>query len=135
MRRIQKSLSAARPKGRPARGSLDRPNRDRRKRPAVGVFRNLLLLATPAFAYAADPSAGKALFEQKCAVCHAAESSERRIGPALKGVKEGHLPSHKNATPNAVLQQIDNGGGGMPVFRELLTKEQKEEIVAYVLTL
>jgi cytochrome c len=95
----------------------------------------LVLLTIPALAYAAEPSAGKALFEQKCAICHATESSERRIGPALKGVKDGQLPSHKDATPDTVLRQIENGGGGMPVFRELLTKEEKEAIVAYVLTL
>jgi cytochrome c len=98
-------------------------------------MKTLLLLTTSALAYAADSSTGKALFEQKCAICHASESSERRIGPALKGVKEGQLPSHQNATHDTVLHKIDNGGGGMPVFRELLTKEQKEGIVAYVLTL
>jgi len=95
----------------------------------------LMLFPASALAYAADPSSGKALFEQKCAICHATEGSEHRIGPALKGVKEGHLPSHKNATHDAVFEQIENGGGGMPVFRELLTKEQKEAITAYVLTL
>lgn len=98
-------------------------------------MKTLLLLTTLALAYGADSSAGKALFEKKCAICHASESSERRIGPTLKGVKEGQLPSHQNATHDTVLYKIDNGGGGMPVFRELLTKEQKEEIVAYVLTL
>jgi mono/diheme cytochrome c family protein len=94
-----------------------------------------ILLTACALARAADPSAGKALFEAKCGVCHASESSERRIGPALKGVKDGTLPSHKNTSHDAILQKIDDGGGGMPVFRELLTKEQKEDIVAYVMTL
>jgi cytochrome c len=95
----------------------------------------LMLFTASALAYAGDPYSAKALFEQKCAICHATESSERRIGPGLKGVKEGHLPSHKNATHDTVFEQIENGGGGMPVFRELLTKEQKEAITAYVLTL
>ena len=95
----------------------------------------LILFTASALAYAADPSSGKALFEQKCGICHATESSERRIGPPLKGVKEGHLPSHKNATHDTVFEQIENGGGGMPIFRELLTKEQKEAITAHVLTL
>jgi cytochrome c len=95
----------------------------------------LMLLTASALASAADPSSGKALFEQKCALCHATESSERRVSPGLKGVKGGHLPSHKNATHDTVFEQIENGGGGMPVFRELLTKEQKEAITAYVLTL
>jgi len=98
-------------------------------------MKTLLLLFSCAFAYAADQPAGKALFAEKCAICHATESSERKIGPALKGVKDGQLPSHKDATHDTVLQQIENGGGGMPVFRELLTKEEKEAIVAYVLTL
>jgi mono/diheme cytochrome c family protein len=94
-----------------------------------------ILFTACALAQAADPSAGKALFEVKCGVCHASESSERRVGPPLKGVKDGALPSHKNSTHDAILQKIENGGGGMPVFRELLTKEQKEDLVAYVLTL
>ena len=80
---------------------------------------------------------GKTLFEKKCGVCHATYTSERRIGPSLKGVKDGRLPDPigKEATHDNVLRQIDNGGGGMPVFRDLLTKEQKEAIVSYVLTL
>jgi mono/diheme cytochrome c family protein len=53
----------------------------------------------------------------------------------LKGTKEGTLPSHKDSTHDAILKQIENGGGGMPVFRELLTRDQKEDLVAYVLTL
>jgi cytochrome c len=98
-------------------------------------MRTLLLLSAAALAYGADASSGKALFEKKCEICHATDSSEHRIGPALKGVKDGTLPSHKDATHDAVLKQIENGGGGMPVFRELLTKDQKEDLVAYVLTL
>ena len=98
-------------------------------------MRTLILLSAPALLYAADPSSGKALFEKKCEICHATDSSEHRIGPALKGVKEGTLPSQKDATHDAILQQIENGGGGMPVFRELLSKSQKEDLVAYVLTL
>jgi cytochrome c len=98
-------------------------------------MRALILFTASAVAYAADPSSGKALFEKKCGICHATDSSEHRIGPALKGLKEGALPSHKDATHDAILKQIENGGGGMPVFRELLTKDQKEDLVAYVLTL
>lgn len=98
-------------------------------------MRPLVLLAVSAVSYAADQPSGKALFEKKCEICHATDSSERRIGPGLKGVKEGTLPSHKDSTHDGILKQIENGGGGMPVFRELLTKEQKEALVAYVLTL
>lgn len=93
-----------------------------------------LLLAVAIAAQAAD---GKALFEKKCAACHATETTERHIGPSLKGVKDGKLPDAigKEATHDTVLHQIDNGGNGMPVFRNLLTQDEKEAIVKYVLTL
>ena len=94
-----------------------------------------ILLSTAAIGYASDRAAGKKLFESKCAVCHATESSERRIGPGLKGVKEGKLPSGKDTSHAAILKQIEDGGGGMPVFRELLSKEQKDDIAAFVMTL
>jgi len=87
----------------------------------------------PLAAFAQD---GKALFEKKCAVCHATETTERRIGPSLKGVKDGTLPDAigKEATRDNILKQIDNGGGGMPVFRDLLSRDEKEAIIDYVKT-
>ena len=100
----------------------------------------LTLTAGPV--YPGDPTSGKVLFEAKCAICHATETSERRVGPSLKGLKNGALPSRRNGTNedrttthDVVLHQIENGGGGMPVYRELLTKEQKDDIVAYLLRL
>jgi len=94
----------------------------------------VLMLALASGALAAD---GKQLFEKKCGTCHASTTDERRIGPSLKGLKAGVLPDAigKEATPKNVLKQINDGGGGMPVFRELLTQEEKDAIVAYVLTL
>ena len=90
--------------------------------------------AKPAKA-AGDAVAGKALFEVKCGVCHNADSTEKKIGPGLKSVKDGALPSGKNATHEAILEKLNAGGGGMPVFKELLTDKQKADIVAYLLTL
>ncbi len=80
---------------------------------------------------------GKALFEKKCAFCHASITEERRLGPSLKGLKNGVMPDAigKAATRENILQQVNDGGGGMPVFREMLTKEEKDAIVAYVMTL
>jgi len=52
-------------------------------------------------------------------------------------VKDGRLPDAigKKATRENILKQINDGGNGMPVFRELLTKDEKDAIVAYVMTL
>ena len=46
-----------------------------------------------------------------------------------------HSKARKYANHTTILKRIDEGGNGMPVFRELLTKEQKENIISYVLAL
>jgi len=83
---------------------------------------------------APDTGEGKKLFEAKCGVCHS-EGSERRIGPGLKGAKDGKLPDGRNASHDTLLKKVNEGGGGMPVFRDLLTEKEKESIIGYVLTL
>lgn len=93
------------------------------------------LLCLSAVTFAQDPVEGKKLFEIKCGVCHSIDDQETRIGPSLKGAKSGMLSSGKYANHSTILKRIDDGGNGMPVFRELLTKEQKENIISYVLTL
>jgi len=82
-----------------------------------------------------EESGGKKLFEKKCGVCHATETSERRIGPSLKGVKEGRLPGGRDATRETILKQLNDGGNGMPVFRELLSDAEKDSVARYILTL
>jgi cytochrome c len=93
------------------------------------------LLCLSALAFAHDPAEGKKLFETKCSVCHSNSTQEIRIGPSLKGAKTGMLSSGKYANHTTILKRIDEGGNRMPVFRELLTKEQKGNIISYVLTL
>jgi hypothetical protein len=53
----------------------------------------------------------------------------------LKGAKDGTLPGGKSATPEVILKQLNSGGGGMPVFKELLTADEKTQLIAYVLSL
>ncbi len=82
-----------------------------------------------------DPAKGKELFEAKCNICHNPDSKEKKIGPGLQGLKDGKLPSGKDATHDNILANVNVGGGGMPAFKELLTDEEKEDVVAYVMTL
>jgi cytochrome c len=86
-------------------------------------------------AKAGDVAKGKELFEAKCIVCHNPDSNEKKIGPGLKGVKDGKLPSGKPATHDVILEIVNAGGGGMPAYKELLTDEEKNDVIAYCLTL
>ena len=99
----------------------------------------MLVLAIPAAAdkheSKGDAEKGKELFETKCSICHNADSTEKKIGPGLKGIKDGKLPSGKDASHENVLDNINNGGGGMPAFAKLLTDEEKANVIAYVLKL
>ncbi len=96
-----------------------------------------LALATPLLAAndEGDAEKGKELFETKCFVCHNADSKEKKIGPGLQGVKDGKLPSGKDTTHDNILDNLNKGGGGMPAFEKLITDEEKEDVIAYVLTL
>ena len=84
---------------------------------------------------AGDAAKGKEIFEGKCIVCHNADDNEKKIGPGLKGVKAGKLPSGKAATHDVILGIVNEGGGGMPAYKELLTDAEKDDVIAYVLTL
>ena len=82
-----------------------------------------------------DVAKGKEIFEGKCIVCHNPDDNEKKIGPGLKGVKAGKLPSGKAATHDVILGIVNEGGGGMPAYKELLTDAEKEDVIAFVLTL
>lgn len=94
-----------------------------------------LALAVPFAALADDVSDGAAGFASKCAVCHNADSSERKIGPGLAGIKDGKMPSGKEATTENILTIINQGGNGMPAYESILTAEEKTALVAYLKTL
>ena len=82
-----------------------------------------------------DDAKGKEAFQQRCLVCHFEDSADKKIGPGLAGIKEGTLPSGKEATLENVLENLNKGGNGMPAFEQMLSDEEKSNIVAYVLSL
>ena len=95
----------------------------------------LALAALTVPAYAADAANGEEIFETKCGVCHNADSKDKKIGPGLAGIKDGKLPSGKDATDEVMTDNLNKGGNGMPAFEKLLSDEEKADLVAYMKTL
>jgi len=92
---------------------------------------------TTAGKLSASAAKGKDLFDQKCSICHFADSSSRKIGPGLKGIsKRGTFSVNNNKVTDANLKTwIENGDSLMPPFKDVLDAQQIKDVIAYVKTL
>jgi cytochrome c2 len=78
---------------------------------------------------------GKAVFET-CAVCHNPDSTEKKMGPGLKGFfKKDKMSNGKKVTDSNVRARIDEGGQGMPAYKDMLSDGEKDDLLAYLKTL
>jgi cytochrome c len=99
---------------------------------AVGAMG--ILMAAQAFA--ADAAKGKSNFDDNCSVCHNSDSAERKMGPGLKGLfKHDKLGNGKAVNEANVTGMINEGGNGMPPFADVLTKAEKDDIIAFLKSL
>ena len=91
-----------------------------------------LMSAGSAHAAAGNVAKGKEAFEQ-CAVCHNVDSPEQKMGPSLQGLfKRKMLKSGKPVNEANVTNQINNGGNGMPAYQDMLSAEEKTNLLAYL---
>jgi cytochrome c len=84
-----------------------------------------------------DAKKGKEVFD-RCAVCHNADTDEQKMPntPSLKGLfKKEKLTNGKKPTEPNVRAKVDEGGGGMPSFKDLLDEGEKDDLIAYLKTL
>jgi cytochrome c len=98
----------------------------------------VLLVGSRVFAAApaGDATKGKAVFEDNCAVCHNADSDEKKMGPGLKGLfKKEKLKNGKKPTDATVKAIINAGGNGMPSYSDMLSDEERDNVLAYLKTL
>ena len=101
----------------------------------LGLSLTLGLTAAPKAQAKGDAGKGKETFEQ-CAACHNVDTDEKKMGPSLKGLfKHKTLASGKPVTDATVLDQINNGGNGMPGYADMLSADDKANILAYLHTL
>jgi len=83
-----------------------------------------------------DAAKGKETFDGNCAVCHNADSDEKKMGPGLKGLfKKDKLTNGKKPTEANIREKIDGGGNGMPAYKDILSDQEKDDVVAYLKTL
>ena len=93
------------------------------------------IASSTAFAAKGDPAKGKEVFQQ-CTPCHNADSTEKKMGPGLKGLfSKDKLSNGKKPTEQNIRTQIDEGGNGMPAYKEMLSDDEKNDLVAYLKTL
>ena len=106
---------------------------------AVGCFAALLAVGQDkkaAKGAAGDAAKGKDVFESNCSVCHNADSTEKKMGPGLKGLyKKDKLANGKKPSDAVIRAIINDGGNGMPSYADMLTAEEKNNVVAYLKTL
>ena len=82
-----------------------------------------------------DAAKGKAVFEQ-CGVCHNPDSDEKKMGPGLKGLfKKAKMVNGKAPSEANVKAKIDEGGNGMPPYKDMLSDQEKDDLIAYLKTL
>src|SRR5580704_12529808 len=103
------------------------------RKPILFLTAFVVLLALSATARnKGDAEQGKKTFEQ-CAICHNADTDEKKVGPSLKGLfQHKKLKNGKPVSDENVLTMINSGGGGMPSFADTLSQEEKDNLLAYL---
>ena len=72
-----------------------------------------------------SPEAGAAVFSENCSTCHGATGEGGNGGPNLKTMPLAQ-------TEEGAIQQVTNGGGGMPPFGGTLSETEIKDVAAYV---
>jgi mono/diheme cytochrome c family protein len=72
-----------------------------------------------------EASLGTVVFSENCSTCHGATGHGGNGGPDLRTMPLAQ-------TEEGAIEQVTNGGGGMPAFKGVLSEEEIENVAAYV---
>jgi cytochrome c len=79
---------------------------------------------------------GKELFGTWCEICHFDKSSEKKVGPGLKGLfKRAKFADGRKVDEASLRAWIEKGGKDMPGFGDSLKAEEIQNLIAYIKTL
>jgi len=103
----------------------------------VLVLAVAVVLLSQDFARNADPDKGNEIFDEQCGSCNHAYSTDRKVGPGLKGLfaKEKLESDGKPANEANIIEKIEKGGKGMPAFKGTLSSDDRADLIAYLKTL
>ncbi len=106
------------------------------KQVSASLALTLTLLAGSAWAQKpGSADKGKEVFEQ-CGVCHEATKNEKKIGPSLKGLyQKPKMSNGQKPTDANVLALVNKGKGSMPAFADVLSAQEKADLLAYLKTI
>jgi alcohol dehydrogenase (cytochrome c) len=69
-----------------------------------------------------DAAAGEQVFTDNCSGCHGLDGTGANGGPSLVSKSDR----------DAVVRQVQNGGGGMPAFKGTLSEKEIQDVASYV---
>ena len=79
---------------------------------------------------------GRHVYDQHCIRCHEPYSTRGHNGPGLAGLnKKGFMPSGIPVNDDRLTDVIMMGKSKMPAFRNSITQEQLQDLLAYIKTL
>jgi mono/diheme cytochrome c family protein len=98
----------------------------------------VLFSSVTAFAGPGNVSAGKAVFQQNCVVCHGATGKGDGAAAAGLNPKPANFSERLASTEEKQLKVVTNGGAAaklspmMPAFGEVLSDQQVRDVVAFL---
>ena len=97
----------------------------------------MVFTSSSLYAQKGDAKAGKEVFENNCSVCHNSDSADVKVGPGLKGLfkKDKMSTTGKAPTDANVTAKINEGGNGMPAYKDILSDADRANVIAYLKTL
>jgi cytochrome c2 len=87
-------------------------------------------------AHRSDIAHGKKVYDGRCEICHYRNSTQKKVGPGLKGLMaRGKYVNGKKLDDESLRAWIENGGKDMPGFKGALKEDEIRDLVAYLKTL
>ncbi len=79
---------------------------------------------------------GRAVYHDRCEICHFSDSDVKKVGPGLKGIfKRGKFANGGKVDDASMEKWIIDGGKDMPPFKQVLSGSQIQDLISYLKTL